>query len=181
MIRLSNIHKSYVMAEHSLHVLKGIDLHVKEGEFVSIMGSSGSGKSTLLNIIGILDDYDTGEYYLNDVYIRDLVETKAAYYRNQFLGFVFQSFNLIPFKNAVSLSKINPEHIKQIANSMSQRKSEFYIVKYVSQREAIETGTDIVNKISKTFDELIPAANFLGIETEKSKHKIDSENGMTFK
>jgi len=89
------------MAEHSLHVLKGIDLHVKEGEFVSIMGSSGSGKSTLLNIIGILDDYDTGEYYLNDVYIRDLVETKAAYYRNQFLGFVFQSFNLIPFKNAL--------------------------------------------------------------------------------
>jgi len=83
-----------------MHVLKGIDLTIGEGEFVSIMGSSGSGKSTLLNILGILDDYDEGEYWLNGTLIKDLTETKAAFYRNKFLGFVFQSFNLLSFKNA---------------------------------------------------------------------------------
>lgn len=84
-----------------MHVLKGIDLTIHEGEFVSIMGSSGSGKSTLLNILGILDDYDKGEYWLNGTLIKNLSETKAAFYRNKFLGFVFQSFNLLAFKNAV--------------------------------------------------------------------------------
>ena len=84
-----------------MHVLKGIDLTIGEGEFVSIMGSSGSGKSTLLNILGILDDYDAGEYWLNGTLIKDLSEAKAAFYRNKFLGFVFQSFNLLAFKNAV--------------------------------------------------------------------------------
>ena len=84
-----------------MHVLKGIDLTINEGDFVSIMGSSGSGKSTLLNILGILDDYDEGEYWLNGTLIKNLSETKAAYYRNKFLGFVFQSFNLLAFKNAV--------------------------------------------------------------------------------
>jgi len=83
-----------------MHVLKGIDLTIGEGEFVSIMGSSGSGKSTLLNILGILDDYDEGEYWLNGTLIKDLTETKAAFYSNKFLGFVFQSFNLLSFKNA---------------------------------------------------------------------------------
>lgn len=84
-----------------MHVLKGIDLTIGEGEFVSIMGSSGSGKSTLLNILGILDEYDKGEYWLNGTLIKNLSETKAAYYRNKFLGFVFQSFNLLSFKNAM--------------------------------------------------------------------------------
>jgi len=84
-----------------MHVLKGIDLTIGEGEFVSIMGSSGSGKSTLLNILGILDDYDEGEYWLNGTLIKNLSESKAAFYRNKFLGFVFQSFNLLAFKNAV--------------------------------------------------------------------------------
>ena len=84
-----------------LHVLKGINLHIKEGELVSIMGSSGSGKSTLLNIIGILDSYDSGEYHLSNTLIRNMSETKAAHFRNEILGFVFQSFNLIPFKNAM--------------------------------------------------------------------------------
>ena len=84
-----------------MHVLKGIDLTIGEGEFVSIMGSSGSGKSTLLNILGILDDYDAGEYWLNGTLIKDLSESKAAFYRNKFLGFVFQSFNLLAFKKAV--------------------------------------------------------------------------------
>ena len=82
-------------------MLKGIDMHIKEGEFVSIMGSSGSGKSTLLNILGILDNYDSGSYTLNNTLIKDLSQTKAAHLRNQFLGFVFQSFNLLSFKNAM--------------------------------------------------------------------------------
>lgn len=89
------------MANSSLHVLKGINLNVEEGEMVSFMGSSGSGKSTLLNIIGILDDYDSGEYYLNKKLIKNLSQTQAAEYRNRFLGFIFQSFNLLPFKTAV--------------------------------------------------------------------------------
>lgn len=89
------------MGKQQLHVLKGIDMHVAEGEFVSIMGSSGSGKSTLLNILGILDQYDSGEYILSGTAMKKLSESKAAYYRNQFLGFVFQSFNLLNFKNAM--------------------------------------------------------------------------------
>lgn len=101
MVDISGLHKSYVTGANSLHVLKGIDLLIEAGEMVSIMGSSGSGKSTLLNIIGILDAYDKGEYQLNGTLIRDLSEKKAAWYRNQMIGFVFQSFNLITFKNAM--------------------------------------------------------------------------------
>ena len=100
MIRLDNIHKTYAGAQ-PLHVLRGITLHVEEGEFVSIMGASGSGKSTLLNILGILDNYDSGRYLLNGVPIWGLSETRAAEYRNRMIGFIFQSFNLIPFKTAV--------------------------------------------------------------------------------
>ena len=101
MIRLNNVHKSYFTGSNSLHVLKGIDLEIGQGEFVSIMGSSGSGKSTLLNILGILDNYDKGSYYLNGTLIKDMSEKKAAQLRNELLGFVFQSFNLISFKNAM--------------------------------------------------------------------------------
>lgn len=100
MIHLESINKTYYNGA-PLHVLKGIDLDIGRGEFVSIMGSSGSGKSTLLNILGILDNYDTGAYYLNEVLIRGLSETKAAEYRNRMIGFIFQSFNLISFKNAM--------------------------------------------------------------------------------
>lgn len=100
MIKLQNLHKSYPMGNEFLHVLKGLDLHIKEGEFVSIMGSSGSGKSTLLNILGLLDSHDKGEYYLNGQLIEKLDEKKAAVLRNKFLGFVFQSFNLINYKTA---------------------------------------------------------------------------------
>ncbi len=100
MIKLNNIHKSYHVGKGSLHVLKGIDLHIKKGELVSIMGSSGSGKSTMLNILGLLDNYDEGSYHLDGNLMQKLTENKAAHYRNRFLGFVFQSFNLISFKNA---------------------------------------------------------------------------------
>ncbi|TVQ09943.1 MAG: ABC transporter ATP-binding protein [Bacteroidetes bacterium] len=101
MIHLKNIHKSYQMGSNSLHVLKGIDLSIQPGEMVSIMGSSGSGKSTLLNILGILDNYDQGDYLLDNKPIKKLTETKAALLRNEYIGFVFQSFNLISFKNAM--------------------------------------------------------------------------------
>jgi putative ABC transport system ATP-binding protein len=101
MIKIEKLHKSYPIGKDSLHVLKGIDLHIKEGEFVSIMGSSGSGKSTLLNIVGLLDGHDEGNYYLNGQLIKDLNEKKAAVLRNKFLGFVFQSFNLISYKTAL--------------------------------------------------------------------------------
>ena len=100
MILLKDLNKTYHNGA-PLHVLKGIDLHIEKGEFVSIMGASGSGKSTLLNILGILDNYDSGEYYLNGTLIRDLGENRAAEYRNRMIGFIFQSFNLISFKNAM--------------------------------------------------------------------------------
>lgn len=101
MIQIKDLHKSYPMGKDSLHVLKGLNLHIKEGEFVSIMGSSGSGKSTLLNIVGLLDEHDDGEYFLNGQLIEKLDEKKAAILRNKFLGFVFQSFNLISYKTAL--------------------------------------------------------------------------------
>lgn len=100
MIKISNLHKTYFGAA-PLHVLKGINLEIKDGEMISIMGASGSGKSTLLNILGILDNYDEGDYYLDNMIIRGLNETKSAELRNKYIGFVFQNFNLIPYKNAM--------------------------------------------------------------------------------
>jgi len=101
MIEIKDLHKSYKMGSNSLHVLKGINFSVAEGELVSIMGSSGSGKSTLLNILGMLDEADTGTYTLDGLLIKDLNEKIAARYRNKFLGFIFQSFNLINYKSAL--------------------------------------------------------------------------------
>ena len=101
MIEIKDLHKSYKMGTSELHVLKGINFNIKEGELVAIMGSSGSGKSTLLNILGILDEADSGDYILDNVPIKKLNETIASRYRNQFLGFVFQSFNLINYKSAL--------------------------------------------------------------------------------
>jgi putative ABC transport system ATP-binding protein len=100
-IRLRGINKYYHAGTHQLHVLRDLDLEVAAGEFVAVMGASGSGKSTLLNILGILDDYDSGIYELEGTAIRALSERRAAHYRNRFIGFVFQSFNLLPFKTAV--------------------------------------------------------------------------------
>lgn len=100
MIKIRDLNKTYQGAS-PLHVLKGINMDVEEGEFISIMGASGSGKSTLLNILGVLDTYDTGEYYLDGVLIKNLSENRAAELRNRKVGFIFQSFNLISFKNAL--------------------------------------------------------------------------------
>ncbi|MBD0778280.1 ABC transporter ATP-binding protein [Maribacter sp. ANRC-HE7] len=101
MIEIKDLHKSYKMGSNSLHVLKGINFTAEAGELVAIMGSSGSGKSTLLNILGMLDEADSGDYTLDGVPIKNLNETKAAKYRNKFLGFIFQSFNLINYKSAL--------------------------------------------------------------------------------
>ncbi|HEX5044657.1 MAG TPA: ABC transporter ATP-binding protein [Candidatus Polarisedimenticolaceae bacterium] len=100
MIRLDGVHKSYVTGKSKLHVLKGIGLSIEAGELVSIMGSSGSGKSTLMNVLGLLDDYDEGSYRFDGTLVKGLSETRAAQLRRQWVGFVFQSFNLIPFKTA---------------------------------------------------------------------------------
>jgi len=128
MIELHNIHKSYQMGKNRLHVLKGIDAHIAEGEMVSIMGSSGSGKSTLLNILGILDNYDEGSYKLDGTLIKDLSETKAAQYRNKFLGFVFQSFNLISFKNATENVAL-PLYYKKVSRKERNKLAEEYLEK----------------------------------------------------
>ncbi len=128
MIKLDQIRKSYQLAETSFEVLKGIDLHIKEGEFVSIMGSSGSGKSTLLNILGILDNYDSGSYQLNNTLVKDLSQAKAAQLRNQFLGFVFQSFNLLSFKNAMENVAL-PLYYQKISRKERNKKALEYLDK----------------------------------------------------
>ena len=128
MITIKNLHKSYVMGDSSLHVLKGIDFSVQEGELVAIMGSSGSGKSTLLNILGMLDSADKGRYELDGVAIKDLNETKAAKYRNQFLGFVFQSFNLINYKNALENVAL-PLYYQGIKRKERQKQALDYLTK----------------------------------------------------
>lgn len=121
MIHLENIHKTYNLGTpNALHVLRGIDLDIRQGEFVSIMGASGSGKSTLLNILGILDNYDEGAYYLAGQLIRNLSETQGARLRNELIGFVFQSFNLLAFKTALENVEL-PLYYKGVARRERRR------------------------------------------------------------
>ncbi|WP_400075013.1 ABC transporter ATP-binding protein [Winogradskyella sp. R77965] len=128
MIQIKDLHKSYHMGSNSLHVLKGINFDVKEGELVSIMGSSGSGKSTLLNILGMLDEADEGQYILDNVPIKNLNEKIAAKYRNEFLGFVFQSFNLINYKSALDNVSM-PLYYKGIKRKDRTERAMYYLEK----------------------------------------------------
>ncbi|MDG1570994.1 ABC transporter ATP-binding protein [Robiginitalea sp. M366] len=128
MIEIKDLHKSYKMGSNSLHVLKGINFKAEEGELVAIMGSSGSGKSTLLNILGMLDEADSGQYILDGVRIENLSETKAARYRNKFLGFVFQSFNLINYKTAMENVAL-PLYYQKV----SRKEREAKALKYLDQ------------------------------------------------
>jgi len=131
------------MGQASLHVLKGIDLHIEQGEYVSIMGASGSGKSTLLNILGILDDYDTGDYLLNNTMIKNLSEKQAAWYRNEMIGFVFQSFNLINFKNALENVAL-PLYYKNI----SRKKRNIIAMEYLDRMGLKEWAHHLPSEMS---------------------------------
>ncbi|WP_318309548.1 ABC transporter ATP-binding protein [Flagellimonas crocea] len=126
MIEIKDLHKSYKMGTNSLHVLKGINFKVEDGELVAIMGSSGSGKSTLLNILGMLDGADSGDYTLDGVPIKNLSETKAAQYRNKFLGFIFQSFNLINYKSAAENVAL-PLYYQKVPRKERQEKAMQYL------------------------------------------------------
>ena len=142
MIHLENVNKTYQGAQ-PLHVLKGINLDIKEGEFVSIMGASGSGKSTLLNILGILDNYDSGLYELGGVRIWNLSERKAAEYRNKMIGFIFQSFNLIGFKTAVE----NVE-LPLFYQGVSRRKRHTLALEYLERLGLLDWAGHYPNEMS---------------------------------
>ncbi|MFT4535426.1 MAG: putative ABC transport system ATP-binding protein [Saprospiraceae bacterium] len=143
MLKINKLHKSYKTEYNSLHVLKGLDLEIKEGEFVSIMGSSGSGKSTLLNILGILDEYDEGEYFLDGKLIKKLSQTNAANYRNNLLGFVFQSFNLLAFKTAKENVAL-PLYYQKVDRKLRQEKA----LEYLHQVGLLEWADHYPNQLS---------------------------------
>jgi len=143
MIEIKDLHKSYKMGSNTLHVLKGLNFSIKEGELVAIMGSSGSGKSTLLNILGMLDELDEGSYTLDNVPIKNLNETKAAKYRNKFLGFVFQSFNLINYKSAMENVAL-PLYYQKMPRKQREEKS----LKYLAQVGLKEWATHLPSELS---------------------------------
>ncbi len=143
MIKLENINKTYSNGNTNLHVLKGIDLEIEKGELVSIMGSSGSGKSTLLNIIGMLDTHETGDYHLNNELIQKMGEKKAAYLRNKFIGFVFQSFNLISFKNAMENVAL-PLYYQKV----SRKKRNLLAMEYLDKMGLKEWAHHLPNELS---------------------------------
>ncbi len=142
-ITISEVNKSYEVGNNKLHVLKGLNLTINEGEMISIMGASGSGKSTLLNILGILDNYDSGAYHLNNTFIQNLSEKKAAYYRNQYIGFVFQSFNLISFKNAMENVAL-PLYYQKV----SRRKRNAIAMEYLDKMGLKDWATHMPNELS---------------------------------
>lgn len=143
MIKLQGITKSYMVGDRPLQVLKGVDIHVQKGEMVSIMGSSGSGKSTLLNILGILDNYDEGTYHLDGQLIRSLSETQSAKRRSELIGFVFQSFNLISFKNATENVAL-PLYYQGV----SRRKRNELARKYLDKVGLLEWADHTPNELS---------------------------------
>ncbi len=143
MIEIKDLHKSYQMGSNSLHVLKGLNFKVSDGELVAIMGSSGSGKSTLLNILGMLDVADDGEYILDGVTIKNMNETKAAQYRNKFLGFIFQSFNLINYKTALENVAL-PLYYQGKSRKVRQEKA----LKYLEQVGLKEWSHHLPNELS---------------------------------
>ena len=143
MIEIKDLHKSYQMGSNSLHVLKGINYSVEAGELVAIMGSSGSGKSTLLNILGMLDEANEGSYVLDGVPIKNLNETKAAQYRNKFLGFVFQSFNLINYKTAAENVAL-PLYYQRMPRKERQEKA----IKYLEQVGLKDWATHLPSELS---------------------------------
>ena len=142
MIQIKNLNKTYYGGS-PLHVLKGIDMSVDKGEFLSIMGASGSGKSTLLNILGILDTYDTGEYYLDNILIKNLSESKAAELRNRKIGFIFQSFNLITFKNALENVAL-PLYYQGV----SRKKRNIMAMEYLDKMGLASHATHLPNELS---------------------------------
>ncbi len=143
MLKINNLHKSYTTEYNTLHVLKGLNLDIEQGEFVSIMGSSGSGKSTLLNILGILDDYDEGEYFLDNNLIKNLSQKNAAQYRNHLLGFVFQSFNLLPFKSAKENVAL-PLYYQKVDRKTRQKKA----LEYLDQVGLKDWSENLPNQLS---------------------------------
>ncbi|WP_340156770.1 ABC transporter ATP-binding protein [uncultured Maribacter sp.] len=159
MIQIKDLHKSYKMGKNSLHVLKGINFNVEEGELVAIMGSSGSGKSTLLNILGMLDSSDSGEYILDNVPIKNLNETKAARYRNKFLGFVFQSFNLINYKSAAENVSL-PLYYQKVPRKERQEKS----LKYLEQVGLKEWAGHLPSELSGGQKQRVAIARALAAE-----------------
>lgn len=142
MLTITNLHKTYFGAS-PVHVLKGVNLHINEGEMVVIMGSSGSGKSTLLNIIGILDSYDKGEYYLNNILVRDLSENRASEYRNRYIGFVFQNFNLISYKTALENVAL-PLYYQ----NLSRKKRNMYAMELLERLGLTDWSSHFPNELS---------------------------------
>ena len=193
MIKLTNINKTYPGAV-PLHVLKGINLHIEKGELVSIMGASGSGKSTLLNILGILDNYDTGDYYLNGTLIKNLSENRAAELRNKMIGFVFQSFNLINYKDAlenvalplfyqgVSRSKRNKLAMEQLERmGLADRAHHLPSELSGGQKQRVAIARSLITNPS-----IILADEPTGALDSKTSHdvmeifkRLNEENGMT--
>ncbi|KAA3620761.1 MAG: ABC transporter ATP-binding protein [Flavobacterium sp.] len=159
MIEITDLHKSYVMGTNTLHVLKGIDFTVNEGELVAIMGSSGSGKSTLLNILGMLDEADQGTYTLDGTLIHNLNEKIAARYRNKFLGFVFQSFNLISYKNALE-NVAMPLYYQGVKRNERNEKAMHYLEKV----GLAEWATHLPNELSGGQKQRVAIARALASE-----------------
>ena len=159
MIEIKDLHKSYKMGSNALHVLKGINFTVEEGELVAIMGSSGSGKSTLLNILGMLDMADSGEYTLDGVPIKNLNETKAANYRNKFLGFVFQSFNLINYKSALENVAL-PLYYQRVPRKERQERA----LKYLDQVGLKEWATHLPSELSGGQNQRVAIARAMASE-----------------